>query len=284
MRVLPISRVVLLAGLVSMFGIQPTDARWGKGATVRIATEGAYKPWNFRRAGQVVGFEIDLARMLCRDIGLDCVIRTEKWARMLPRLGEGHFDIVFAGMSITKPRKTKAAFTRPYATTPAVFVAPATGRSAATDTRRLTLSKVDAREEEALVALRKAVLNGIVGVQKGTTHEIFLREYIEGYARIRTYDRQPRLDRDVRSGQVTAMLVSMGYAIPLVRGKPDAALKIVGPRISGGPFGEGIGAAVRRSDTALADLFSDAIQARLADGSVARLSIKWFGYDLSATP
>jgi octopine/nopaline transport system substrate-binding protein len=59
---------------------------------------------------------------------------------------------------------------------------------------------------------------------------------------------------------------------------------IVGPRLSGGPFGEGIGAAVRRGDHGLAKIFSNAIKKRISDGSIRALSIKWFGFDLSARP
>ena len=93
------------------------------GTKVRIATEGAYKPWNFRDSkGKLAGFEIDLVRMLCADLAVQCDITTENWARMLPQLNAGAFDAVFAGMSITKIRKQQARFSTPYATTPAVFV------------------------------------------------------------------------------------------------------------------------------------------------------------------
>ena len=259
--------------------------KWTPGATVRIATEGAYKPWNFRQPGGAIdGFDIELAKLLCADIGFKCVIEAERWASMLPRLDQGKFDIVFAGMSITEPRKSKATFTRAYATTPAVFVAAPGGRQPDTSAPAITLPTLNRLEEGALVAIRKSLLNGVVGVQRGTTHEIFLRDYIEGYARIRTYESQSEMDRDAARGRLAAMLVSLSYAVPLLRGTETPGLKTIGPRLSGGPFGEGVGAAVRRSETQLASAFSNAIEKRLLDGTIRALSVKWFGYDLSAHP
>ena len=120
-------------------------------------------------------------------------------------------------MSITAARKSKALFTEPYAAIPAVFVAAPNGRLPDTKTQVITLPRLNTSEQIALVAIRKAFLNGTIGVQKGTTHENFLHEYIDGYAAIRTYENQRQLDKDVESGQVAAMLVGLGYAMPLVK-------------------------------------------------------------------
>ena len=47
---------------------------------VRVATEGAYAPWNFKDAsGKLIGFELDLARDLCKRMGADCGIGDQAW-------------------------------------------------------------------------------------------------------------------------------------------------------------------------------------------------------------
>ena len=278
-------RLILLGALVLATATPSVAQDWKAGSEIRIGTEGAYKPWNFRqRDGKLAGFEIDLVKLLCSDIGFKCTFQTTRWARMLPSLERGDFDAIFAGMSITAARKSKALFTEPYATTPAVFVAAPGGKLPNTKTQAITLPKLNPSEQTALVAIRKAFLNGAIGVQKGTTHERFLQEYIEGYAETRTYENQRQLDKDVASGRLAAMLVGLGYAMPLVRRAKNRSLMIVGPRLSGGLFGEGIGAAVRRGDQGLARIFSGAIKKRISDGSIRALSIKWFGFDLSARP
>jgi len=253
------------------------------GTKVRIATEGAYKPWNFRDSkGKLTGFEIDLVRMLCSDLAIKCDIQTENWARMLPQLNAGAFDAVFAGMSITKLRKQQARFSAPYATTPAVFVTRKGSRTPYTKATDLTLPVVTNLDDAALLAIREAFLNAKIGVQAGTTHERFLREYVEGYGLIRPYADQRTLDADLVGGKIGAMLVSLGYAVPLVDSRAGDNLQITVPQLSGGPFGEGIGAAFRADAAALDEAFSGAIRKRLADGSIRDLSIKWFELDVSA--
>lgn len=276
---------LLFAGIACTLASHGQAQNWAPGTSVRIATEGAYKPWNFRNSdGTLSGFEIELVNVLCADLKYKCSLQPERWGAMLPDLENGKFDIVFAGMSITPARKTKATFTVPYATTPAVFVAAPGSRQPEGAAPHMTLPALSGTEETSLVALRKAFLNGTIGVQEGTTHEMFLRNYIQGYAQIRTFGDQQKLDRETRTGHLTAMLVGLGYAMPLVKRTGETALRIVGPQISGGPFGEGIGAAVRRGNNELAETFSAAIRERIADGTIARLSEKWFGFDVSAKP
>jgi octopine/nopaline transport system substrate-binding protein len=52
--------------------------------------------------------------------------------------------------------------------------------------------------------------------------------------------------------------------------------------MTGGPFGSGIGVAVRKTDQELADMFSKAINAALRDGTIKKLAIEWFTFDTSA--
>jgi len=253
------------------------------GTKVRIATEGAYKPWNFRDAnGALVGFEIELVRLLCADLAIECSIKAHNWSSMLPQLDAGAFDAIFAGMSITSARKAQARFSKPYAATPAVFVTRKGSRTPNTEAKDIVLPPVTNFEQGAIVAIREAFLNAKIGVQKNTTHEIFLRDYIDGYGLVRTYERQDNLDADLIRGDLGAMIVSLGYAAPLVKGPQGAGLQIVAPRLSGGPFGEGIGAAFRKDAAALEAAFSGAIAKRIADGTMRNLALKWFGFDVSA--
>ena len=66
---------------------------------ITIATEGAYKPWNFKdAAGNLVGFEIDLANDLCARMNVDCTIVEQAWESIIPSLETKKFDAIMAGM------------------------------------------------------------------------------------------------------------------------------------------------------------------------------------------
>jgi octopine/nopaline transport system substrate-binding protein len=92
---------------------------WSK---VRIATEGAYPPWNATdSSGELVGFEVDLAKELCQRMDAECEIVAQAWEGIIPALQAGKYDAIMAGMSITEERQQVIDFTQSYWTTPAYF-------------------------------------------------------------------------------------------------------------------------------------------------------------------
>src|SRR3954468_4354245 len=87
--------------------------------TVKIATEGAYAPWNFTGAGgKLEGFEIDLANDLCARMKVKCEIVAQDWDGIIPALQAKKYDAIMAGMSITDERKQVIDFAGPYADSP----------------------------------------------------------------------------------------------------------------------------------------------------------------------
>src|SRR5215218_4035205 len=111
-----IARVALtaLAVLLAPASIQAQNGKW---STVRIATEGAYVPWNFTGAGgKLEGFEIDLANDLCARMKVKCEIVAQDWDGIIPALNAKKYDAIMAGMNITPKRLEAINFSRPYAT------------------------------------------------------------------------------------------------------------------------------------------------------------------------
>ena len=101
------------------------SARRGPGQAldqVRIATEGAYPPWNFTdSSGQLIGFEVDLAHDLCQRMGATCEIVAQDWDSLIPGLQAGDYDAIMDGMTITEARRQVIQFSDSYAQTPAAF-------------------------------------------------------------------------------------------------------------------------------------------------------------------
>jgi octopine/nopaline transport system substrate-binding protein len=253
---------------------------------IRVASEGAYAPWNFTNAaGELDGFEIELMHELCDRMDAECELVSQAWDGMIPALQAGRYDAIMAGMSITDARREVIAFSRAYATTPAIFVAPKDSALAAADLpeTRVDLAEVSAAEQ-ALVDEMKALVDGLtVGVQTATIHENFLRESM-GDVTIRTYDTQENLDLDLQAGRIDVALADQSGWQPLLEGETGEDFTRVGPGFSGGVFGEGVGVGIRREDQALVDKFDAAIQSALEDGTVSELAIKWFGFDSAAAP
>ncbi|MCY3825307.1 MAG: transporter substrate-binding domain-containing protein [Nitrospinae bacterium] len=270
-----------LATLVFTGAVQAAD--WKEGSTVRIATEGAYPPWNDTDAsGKLVGFEIDLAADLCRRMKVTCVMIPRAWEGIIPALRAGAFDAIMSGMAITEERKKRITYSRPFAASPHVFVVRADGPLAGVSTKAasVTLGSLDAKEKAAIGTLRKAFAGKTVGAQAGTVFVNFLKIHMADAVRLRTFKYQGDVDAALLAGRVDALLAQSSYLKPVLE-RERGKLKVVGPGFTGGSLGEGIGIGIRKEDRALAEMFSRAITAAIKDGALRKLAVKWFGFDLS---
>lgn len=274
--------LVLMTLVAALFAGQSIAGDWSK---IRIATEGAYAPWNFTdSSGQLVGFELDLAQDLCNRMKADCEIVAQAWDGIIPALQAGKYDAIMAGMSITDKRKKVITFSRDYAATPARFVVSKKSPSASfkTSLDAMNLQEVTAGEKAAIDDIVAQFKGKTIGVQGSTTHENFLREYLGKDVEIRTYDTQENVDLDLQAGRMDAALASMSYWVPLFETDKGEGMTMVGPGMTGGPFGAGVGVGIRQKDQDLADMFTKAINASIADGTVSKLAVKWFGFDASS--
>jgi polar amino acid transport system substrate-binding protein len=76
-----------------------------------------FTPWVFKgKNGKLVGFEIDVAKKLSKDMGVTPEFISYDWEKLIPALNEGKIDIIIAGMAITPQRALKVNFSLPYAT------------------------------------------------------------------------------------------------------------------------------------------------------------------------
>lgn len=74
-----------------------------------------FVPWAMQdKSGEFIGFEIDVARRLAKDLGVKLELVPTKWAGMIPALLTGKFDVIIGGMSVNMERNLKVNFTIPY--------------------------------------------------------------------------------------------------------------------------------------------------------------------------
>lgn len=91
---------------------------------LRIATEGAYAPFNFTKAdGSLGGFDIDIANALCDEMQVTCQIDAQDWDGIIPALKTKKYDAIVSAMSITPDRQQQVDFSEPYFSNSLVFLA-----------------------------------------------------------------------------------------------------------------------------------------------------------------
>jgi len=75
-----------------------------------------FAPWAARSAGgELVGFEVDVARQLAADMGVEATLLAYDVDRLVPALEAGEIDIIAAGLTITPERALHVNFSQPYA-------------------------------------------------------------------------------------------------------------------------------------------------------------------------
>ncbi len=249
---------------------------------IKIGTEGAYPPWNSKdSAGNLIGFEVELANELCKIMNHDCTIVEQDWDGMIPALVSRKFDAIMAGMSITGERMKTINFSQGYADEVASLAVMKGSKNEGLKTMSaINLSDVSADEQSTLDVLTKAFKGKTIGVQTATIHQNFLESGLMGNVKIRTYKTQDEVNLDLSAGRIDAALAA-AVAFTDYAEKSGKAVVLTGPTFAGGDFGNGVGVGIRKGDSKLLNDFNAAIDKARDDGIISKLAIKHFGFDAS---
>lgn len=228
---------------------------------VRIGTEGAYPPFNnVDKDGQLVGFDIDIAKALMAKMGDDYVFVVQDWDGLIPALMAKKFDCIIASMSINKERKKKVDFTNKYYQTPVMFVAP---------------KGVDYK------FTADGLKGKVVGVQGATIHEAFLHDTFKDVD-VKPYKTLDEACADMVTGRVDLVIGDSVAFVPFLKSPEGQAYALTGPKYTDPKyFGDGIGIAVRKGDTKLLNALNKAIKEIQADGTYQKINAKYFDFDIS---
>jgi len=283
-KLLASAALVALATFAAAPAVQAKDWK-----TVTIGLEGAYEPWNLTKPdGTLDGFEIDLANDLCARMKVECKFIAQDWDGMIAGLNAGKFDVIMDAMSITDERKQQINFSRPYAQTPAGFAGLKTSDLAKMPgTGTFVTLTGDAAHDKPTVDILRAALKGkTIGLQTATVYTKFVEDNFKDIATITEYKTAGEHDLDVTGGRIDVAFDDDTYFTSAFSKPGNDQMTLVGPQIGGPIWGDGIGPGFRKSDTDLRDMFDKAIAAATADGTVKKLSMKWFKLDVTpvATP
>ena len=231
------------------------------GEKLRIATEGAYPPFNFIGPdGKLEGSDVDVANALCEAMGAECELMAQDWDGMIPGLLAKKYDLIVASMSITEKRKKAVNFSKPYYQAPAQFV---TLKGSG-----LTVSKAGLKGKK-------------IGVQRATTYANYLESVHGNDIEIVYYDTVENHNLDLGAGRLDAVLAQAIYMGGVLKKPEGKHFEFVGEMIWDPKYiGIGAGIAVRKQDTELLKQVDEALAKIIADGTHKKIFQKYFEFDL----
>jgi octopine/nopaline transport system substrate-binding protein len=263
-----------------MFGGTAFAKEW---TSVRVATEGAYEPWNITLpGGEISGFEPELLKDVCARIKLECKLQAQDWDGMIAGLNAGKFDVLMDAIVITPEREQVIAFSIPYANTQAAFVSADPKLIASMPSNEIIkLSGDPVADKTAIDKMKELVKGKVLGIQSGTAYTEFVEKNFRGVAsEIREYKKSGEHMLDLTAGRIDFAFDDVTFFTSALDNPDNKGVQMIGPKIGGTIWGPGEALGFRKADNDLREKFNGALKEALADGTVERLSKKWFKADI----
>ena len=230
---------------------------------IRIGTDPTYAPFESKNAqGQLIGFDIDLAKELCKRINTQCTFVENPLDALIPSLKAKKIDAIMSSLSITEKRQQEIAFS---------------------DKLYAADSRLIAAKGSPIQPTLESLKGKHVGVLQGSTQEAYANERWRSQGvDVVAYANQDLIYSDLAAGRLDAALqdevaASEGF-LKQPAGKDYA---FAGPSVKDKKyFGDGTGIGLRKEDGELKAAFDKALGEMRKDGTYDKMAKKYFDFNV----
>lgn len=213
-----------------------------------------FVPWAMKdKTGKLIGFEIDVATRVAKDMGVKVEFVPTKWAGIIPALLTGKFDVIIGGMGILPQRNLKVNFSIPYDLTGMSMVA----------------NKELAAGFDSLEDFNSPDVT--LAVRLGATPVAAAEKYMPK-AKLRKFDDESQAYQEVLNGKAHAVVASAPTPAFYALQYPDKLFLPLDETFTKEP----IGFAVRKSDFDTLNFFNNWIIVVTAEGWLRERKHYWF--------
>jgi polar amino acid transport system substrate-binding protein len=204
-----------IAALVAACGQEPRGdplQRIRARGELIVAHEAAFEPFEYSdpKTGEVVGFDVDLARELAKELGVKVTFRNMKFNDVFTDVRTGRSDLAISGITVTAERERDFAFSTPYFHT-------------------VTALLVSRRKAPEVRSVRDLDREGrVVAVQSGTTGVVAAAKACP-HAKAQHYDTENDAVLDVVQGRVDAFLYDLASLRKDHEHNPDTTILLPEP-------------------------------------------------------
>jgi len=244
---------VLAGDLQKQIAQESTVAKAVERGALKVGLD-IFVPWAMKdKKGNLVGFEVDVAKELAKDMGLEVELVPTKWDGIIPALLTGKFDVIIGGMGITPQRALQVNFTAPYEYSGMGIVAHKKKAPGYTSLEDFNKSDVE------------------IAVKLGTTAEAAAMKRMPN-AKLRRFQDEAQAYQELRNGNVHAVVGSAPKPAYEAAAYPETLYL----PLEGTFTKEPIGFAVRKGDPDTLAYFNSWINLKWESGWLKERYNYWF--------
>ena len=225
-----------------------------------VGIDDDFPPIGFHDAqGELVGFDIDLAKETARRMGVEFEFRPIDWDNKREEMMLGNIDMIWNGLDITAERKEYMIFSKPYM-----------------DDRQILLVKSGNTQG---IVVEEDLADKVVGTQAGSTSEYYLhgKETLRNsFKDYKTYPKFTEVVDALKRGDIDVLVCDEIVARYEMKTNPDQ-LELIEVKI-GDITETGIG--FRKDNVELRDRVQKVFDEMIKDGTAKKISERWFQADL----
>ena len=222
-----------------------------------LGLDDTFAPMGFRDgSGEIVGFDIDLAKEVASRMGVELEIKPIDWSSSILSLNKGDIDVLWNGVTINESRKEQINFSKPYLNNRLIIVKPK--------------DRNDINSKEDLAGK-------VLGVQVGSNDEALQSDPISKEAKeIRKYDVNVNAFLDLKAKRIDAVIIDEVAAQYYISEEKVDFVVVENSPLTEEFYGIGF----RKSDGELLAEVDRILDEMKADGKAAEISQKWFAKDI----
>ncbi len=221
-----------------------------------LGLDDTFPPMGFRSSnGQIVGFDIDLAKEVATRMGVELVLKPVDWSTVILSLNKGDIDMIWNGMTVTAERGKQINFSKVYLKNRLVVVVPQ-------GSRIKTMSDLSGK---------------LIGVQLGSSNEdaLIKSDIGKNIRGVRRYDVNASAFLDLKAKRIDAVAVDEIVARYYINSNNENFL-ILNGEITNEDYAVGF----RKADNALLNEVNKILDEMKKDGTASQISKKWFNQNL----
>ncbi|MCI9147726.1 MAG: basic amino acid ABC transporter substrate-binding protein [Hungatella sp.] len=228
-------------------GAETTAAIGGEGKVLVMATNAEFPPYEYHDGGDIVGIDVEVAEAIAGKLGMTLEVEDIAFDSIIPELESGKADIGVAGMTVNEDRLKNVDFTDPYTTASQVIIV----------------------KEDSEIAGPDDLKGKYIGVQLGTTGDIYASDYEADGSTIERYNKGFEAVQAMQQGKIDAVVIDQEPAKVFV--SQNEGIKILDEALTV----EEYAIAVKKGNTELLDQVNGALAELKESGELQAIIDKY---------